>query len=660
VVVFLNVSKIDKKTRKYAEKTLPLIYLAHLNSGSFNMGDKLDYVTLVERAQLGDKECLDRLTELAQERLRADVYRLTLQYNLTQDIVQETLLEMFKILGKLRRADRFWPWLYRIALNKIRLHHRTEHCHKTVPVSATGDGDVEGTGREAMANLIGRELKEIVLGAMRKLKPRHRLVLTMRCYREMTYSEIAESMGCSEFAAKMLFYRAKKSLQRQLARHGFSKGSLLMALVLFGQITAPSEAAAQVCVTAEILKVGVAATLAGMAVSKTAVVSVATAVVVVAGSVAISPSLDKQDTGRQEILAKTPHVLPAVSEVSAGGEEYWYCYPEGADGPVMVQLMKWDSQGKHSYCQWLQNDHANHYFDKRKNTIYKNNYRVWAGDLAVQRLPTDSPELRDFLSEVQGRQDGMEYVPDKKGGLLVIAAREAGKNNNCPWVIRHYNILEEEYFRYNWPAGVRIEDNRDVMHRRGWTYFTVAGELNGQEVSGAGRLPFVYAISREYFPWLRLQVGDGLRIEDDGMEARVYGFGGKTVADYKGGSFFKGLARPWMGLHTVDTVRRDAAEEWMRFETKYKPGEAKAQVTLAYESGKLIYSIDMEKDVVDKIRFSGRQNEELRGELRFTYLQDIDNIGDGFAEPSVDRYSRSREEVEMLWLVQLTEGTLGK
>ena len=188
MVFTLDITKIDKKMIKYAEKTLPLMYLAHLNSGSFDMGDKTDYVTLVELAKLGDKECLDRLTELAQERLRADVYRLTLRYDLTQDIVQETLLEMFKILGKLRKADRFWPWLYQIALNKIRLHHRTEHYRGTVPVSAIGDGGVEGTSGEAMANLIGRELKQIVFAAMQKLKPRHRLVLTMRCYRDMEYS----------------------------------------------------------------------------------------------------------------------------------------------------------------------------------------------------------------------------------------------------------------------------------------------------------------------------------------------------------------------------------------------------------------------------------------------------------------------------------------
>ncbi|MHC4260799.1 MAG: RNA polymerase sigma factor, partial [Planctomycetota bacterium] len=105
------------------------------------MSEIIDYVRLVKRAQHGDKECLDRLARAASERLRVNVHRFTLEDNLTQDIVQETILEMLKVLGELREADRFWPWLYKIALSKIRLYHRREQRRKTMPISAMGDRD---------------------------------------------------------------------------------------------------------------------------------------------------------------------------------------------------------------------------------------------------------------------------------------------------------------------------------------------------------------------------------------------------------------------------------------------------------------------------------------------------------------------------------------
>jgi len=79
------------------------------------MDQQLCQMELVRQAQCGDKECLDQLAQQARERLRTYVYRLTQRDDLTQEIVQETLFEMCKVLGKLKRTDRFWPWLYGIA-----------------------------------------------------------------------------------------------------------------------------------------------------------------------------------------------------------------------------------------------------------------------------------------------------------------------------------------------------------------------------------------------------------------------------------------------------------------------------------------------------------------------------------------------------------------
>ena len=72
----------------------------------------------------------------------------------------------------------------------------------------------------------------------------------------MSYSDIAEVMGCSEFAAQKLFYRAKGSLKKQLIRRGLGRGSLMIALTMYGRLTAPTKAAAaSVSVTSATVKV---------------------------------------------------------------------------------------------------------------------------------------------------------------------------------------------------------------------------------------------------------------------------------------------------------------------------------------------------------------------------------------------------------------------
>jgi len=588
------------------------------------------YIELVKRAQLGDKESLNRLAELARGRLYTYVYRLTLTHELTQDILQESMLEMFKFLNKLEKAEGFWPWLRRIAANKVRNYYGRKQHRKTVSLSEIEDKGLPKNSQEGVADLIRQELKQTILGAMQQLKPRHRHILVLRCYEQMKYSEIGEEMGCSEFGARRLFYRAKKSLAKQLARRGLGKGSLMVALVLFGKMTATSEAsAANITVTAATVKVGAMASLATMATSKTAIVSLTAGAVVAAGTVAMVSRTNKNEAGQ---ITKSNSILsiPSQIEVNKGIEEHWYYYPPGTSGAVMMRVQA-ANENRGSYCQWLQNDQANYY--KRNDTIYINNYRMWANDLSVQRLPTDSPDLIEFLSLVEGKSDRMKYVPSYDNGLLVVVNR--GQNNNHSQLTLHYDVSDEEYFRYKWPAGARVVDNRDVMHKRGWTYFNITGRINGREVQGKGRIPFVYAVSGRHWPWVVLKVGE------------------KIVNEVS----FVGLGRPWMGLHTIDTVRRDAARMHILFETKYNKRSGRAEVILKPEEGQIVYTVNMEKDVIERITFSTSDGRE--GELVLSYLQEIGDIGNEFAEPGRQTSIRERGE-GILWLVHLMEGELGQ
>jgi len=181
------------------------------------------YIDLIAKAQLGDKEAFNALTEATRDRLRLYVYRLTLDEELAQEIVQETLIEMFKILGKLKETDKFWPWLYGIATNKLHRHYRTERKHRNLAAAQALRSERASDRAEGFENLVAGELRQIITGAMDRLKTRHKAVLVMRCYDEMSYADIAQAMNSTEFGVRMLFVRAKKSLQRELLRNGFGR-----------------------------------------------------------------------------------------------------------------------------------------------------------------------------------------------------------------------------------------------------------------------------------------------------------------------------------------------------------------------------------------------------------------------------------------------------
>jgi len=618
------------------------------------MDEQCDQIELIRRAQCGNMECLGQLAEQARRRLHTYVYRLTQQEELTQEIVQESLFEMCKVLGKLEKADRFWPWLHGIAMNKLRRYYRTERTQRNLATASLSEKGSQKERQDGLERLVGAELKEIVWSAMKKLRTQHKAVLIMRCYDQMAYADIAEAMGSSEFGTRMLFLRAKRALQKELSRNGFGKGSLLAALVLFGKITAPSEAAAaQISVTAAATKVGLLAGAATLATTKTALVSLTAAGVLTVGTVVTTTGPWRNAEGPDSTAPASQAVAP-LDQGSNAEEKYWYYFPKGPTGPMMLRAGS-GAVGDSSSWQVLQNARANYYY--RDNAVYINNHRMWVSDLSVLRIPTDSPAMTSFLGEVEGGPKTSERVTAGGNGLLVIAARNRGGDNTRPWAVRHSNILDEDYFQGDWPATAKTYDERDQMHKRGWTYFRVAGKVNGKDVWGTGRIPFVAYTSQSYSPWLRLQAGS-VTVVDTYQDAYVSRASSSQLGTYKGGSFFKGLLRPWAGLHTIDTVRRDAAEQRIRFETKHTPDSPFAQVEFDCGDVRLIYTIDLETDVIDEITFSTAQGD--KGSLKFSYLQSVDGAGGEFARPTRpwSETTASHDSPGLLWLVQLLDGSL--
>ncbi len=426
---------------------------------------------------------------------------------------------------------------------------------------------------------------------------------------------------------------------------------------MFGKMTAPSEAsAAELSVTGATVNAGLAANMTGLATSTPVILTLITAGFLGVCSVTAPSWIDKPMSWAEKttvaVKEKFAQHLPVANQPADAKQQCWYYFPEETNGPVMTRLLKWDPQAKQSYHQLLQNDRANYFFDRTAGTVYIKNHRYWQSNLAVQRLPTDSLPLRQFLTTTEGQPDQMLYVPTEGRALLV----SINHNANQPQLIYNYNVLDEEYFRYSFPDGVKVVDNRDPMHKRGWTYFTISGNMAGIKVSGNGRIPFVYHAGKQHPPWLKLRVYGQMMIHDGTDGAFIYDDAGRMLTNYPPGTFFKALNRHWMGLHTIDTVRRDAAEKSVPFETKFIPAGNKAEIVLNTPKMNLIYTIDIERDIIEKIIFSTPQTMGLYGVLNFSYLEDIDRLDDDFAEPSCgDSPIPQEKEMPQLWLLKLAE-----
>jgi RNA polymerase sigma-70 factor (ECF subfamily) len=654
------------------------------------MGENTVFDQLVTQARRGVQQSMNELAQTAEPRLRAYLYRTTLDEELTGDLVQEAMLEMVRSLKDLQKVQSFWPWLYRIASNKANEVFQRRKRASVAQFSALEDSLLErilgDDSQEAVGSLVRRELGQLVFKAAAKLKHQQRAVLSLRCFEGFSYAQIAQAVGCSETEARVSFFRARQSLKRQLTRRGFSKSSLLLALIFFGKLTASSEAAATgTTVTAAVLKgIGLRATLLGIAKAGGMKISIAAAgslLIAVAGWHFWPESiLNRADVRSVHFFVQDAWAGPDSASSSSSSSwrgpaglrtdapplkthsfyETWLYLPEGPDGPVLRREQRWGNMEKtERQCSWLQDGKANYYYHAGKEVVYATN-----DPLGALLLPTDPPDIAEFILAMCSRHPALEYIRDERSGLLT------GRIDNRVPAVKdfktayEYDTLDAEFFEYGWPEETKVVDQRDTMHKRGWTYFRVAGRIGDRTISGQGRMPFVYATHEEYYPWLRLEVADGLSIVDGCYGAYLVDGSGAAVARYPAGSFFRGLGRPWTGIRAYDTVRRDAAEKRIEFE--YERIAEGGWVTLRrddnYSHARINYFIDMEKDVIENIGFSiSGGPEPVEGTLEFTYLDDISQVGGEFVEPGpIDSELPAKSSIGVFWLLRLADGSLGK
>ena len=206
-------------------------------------------VQLVEDARAGCRDSMGRLTVQVQDELYSYIYRLTLNEDLANDVRQETLLQMCRSLKNLREADRFKPWLYKTAWGKVKNHYRSNKNKRHMSLNDSNNliNALQGKCTEGLKALVSNEVAETMVRSMWTLDVKQRSVLVLRCYENLSYKQIASIMDCSESTARVLFFRAKKSLKAKLHKKGIVTQSMFLGLLgLFGTVTSTAEAAVTV------------------------------------------------------------------------------------------------------------------------------------------------------------------------------------------------------------------------------------------------------------------------------------------------------------------------------------------------------------------------------------------------------------------------------
>jgi RNA polymerase sigma-70 factor, ECF subfamily len=189
--------------------------------------DRASSTAVLREALAGSDAALDTLYERFGPRLLSFI-RLKMGRSLrarleSRDILQATFLKSFEHLDDFEGQDgrSLLGWLMRIAEHEIRdradFHGR--QLRDARQDDDVGDhADLAARSRSALSRLILDERAERLETALESLTDAHRQVILLRSFEELTFPEIARTLGKSEDAARMQFARAMTALTLALSR----------------------------------------------------------------------------------------------------------------------------------------------------------------------------------------------------------------------------------------------------------------------------------------------------------------------------------------------------------------------------------------------------------------------------------------------------------
>ena len=155
----------------------------------------------------------EELVRRHQRGLFSYLYRMCRNSSDAEEMTQAAMVKAWEKLGGFRGAASFKTWLYRIGTNLcFNLRTRRKPTEELSEMMAAPDYQ-----RPEQA-LQQKVREEAVRAALDGLPPGQRAALVLLVYQDMSYQEIADTMGKSVRAVDSLLFRAKANVRKALAQ----------------------------------------------------------------------------------------------------------------------------------------------------------------------------------------------------------------------------------------------------------------------------------------------------------------------------------------------------------------------------------------------------------------------------------------------------------
>jgi RNA polymerase sigma-70 factor (ECF subfamily) len=179
---------------------------------------------LIQKFCDGQTEAFNLLVERWQPRIHRVAYRYFNSHDEAMEITQKTFIKVYKKLYTLDDYAAFPAWIYRIANNLCR--DETKRAGRRHPTSLAGLNNHLVAESIADKQIHQKQLAIMLQQALQQLSPEQRMVVIMKEYEALKFTEIAAALGVPESTVKSRMYAGLTKLHGIFDQWNINKETL--------------------------------------------------------------------------------------------------------------------------------------------------------------------------------------------------------------------------------------------------------------------------------------------------------------------------------------------------------------------------------------------------------------------------------------------------
>jgi RNA polymerase sigma-70 factor, ECF subfamily len=175
---------------------------------------------LIEECRKGNLKNFRILVERTSPYAFSVAFRMLGDEDQAKDVVQETMIVLWKKIGKIKSTDSFKSWLYRIVSNKCYDQMRK---NKSNPEKRADDNDwtllsniISSVQHSELEN---KEIAQVINLLTGKLSINQKRVFILCDIEGMTHDEVASATGMNTVNIKANLYYARKRIREMIVKY---------------------------------------------------------------------------------------------------------------------------------------------------------------------------------------------------------------------------------------------------------------------------------------------------------------------------------------------------------------------------------------------------------------------------------------------------------